>query len=259
MKLIQNKNIFQKSDYFVLLPKEQKIMPIKFFSEIKYIDLINIDEQKLKLFNNLESYSLNNDSEHTLLCGSRGCGKSTLVKLSIEQLNRQIKKKIKLIEVFNLSLDLIADLSFILTQYNYKFIIFIDDLNLNVSDENFKYIKSLIEGSLISSMKNIKFYVTSNLRNLSLNVNHDSYVNDIEIKDMRENMLSLVDRFGCKIIFYDFNQDEYLKIVDIYLKDSSIDLTEDIKSLAIQWSIQKGNFSGRTAHQFVRNLIINNN
>lgn len=258
MKLIQNKNIFQKSDYFVLLPKEQKIMPIKFFSEIKYIDLINIDEQKLKLFNNLKSYSLNNDSEHTLLCGSRGCGKSTLVKLSIEKLNRQIKKKIKLIEVFNLSLDLIADLSFILTQYNYKFIIFIDDLNLNVSDENFKYIKSLVEGSLISSMKNIKFYVTSNLRNLSLNVNQDSYVNDIESKDMRENMLSLVDRFGCKITFYDFNQDEYLKIVKIYLKDKSINLTEDLKRLAIQWSIQKGNFSGRTAQQFVRNLIINN-
>ena len=258
MKLIQNKNLFQKSDYFVLLPKEQKIMPIKFFSDIKYIDLINIDEQKFKLFNNLKSYSLNNDSEHTLLCGSRGCGKSTLVKLSIEKLNRQIKKKIKLIEVFNLSLDLIADLSFILTQYNYKFIIFIDDLNLNVSDENFKYIKSLVEGSLISSMKNIKFYVTSNLRNLSLNVNQDSYVNDIESKDMRENILSLVDRFGCKIIFYEFNQDEYLKIVNIYLKDKSINFTEDLKKLAIQWSIQKGNFSGRTAQQFVRNLIINN-
>ncbi len=257
MKLIQNKNIFQKSDYFVLLPKEQKIMPINFISDVKYLDLINIDEQKLKLSKNLESYSLNNDSEHTLLCGSRGCGKSTLVKLSIKQLNSQIKKKIKLIEVFNLSLDLIADLSFILSQYNYKFIIFVDDVNLNVSDENFKYIKSLIEGSLISSMKNIKFYVTSNLRNLSVNVNQNSYVNDIENKDMRENMLSLVDRFGCKILFYDFNQDEYLKIVEVYLKDRSIPLTKNIKRLAIQWSIQKGSFSGRTAHQFVKNFIIN--
>ena len=135
MKLIQNKNLFQKSDYFVLLPKEQKIMPINFISDVKYLDLINIDEQKLKLSKNLESYSLNNDSEHTLRCGSRGCGKSTLVKLSIKQLNSQIKKKIKLIEVFNLSLDLIADLSFILSQYNYMFIIFVDDVNLNVSDE----------------------------------------------------------------------------------------------------------------------------
>ena len=119
------------------------------------------------------------------------------------------------------------------------------------------YIKSLIEGSLISSMKNIKFYVTSNLRNLSVNVNQNSYVNDIENKDMRENMLSLVDRFGCKILFYDFNQDEYLKIVEVYLKDRSIPLTKNIKRLAIQWSIQKGSFSGRTAHQFVKNFIIN--
>ncbi len=257
MKLIPNKNIFEKSDFFILLPKEEKIMPVKFQPEIEYEHLLNIDEQKEKLYNNLKSYSINNDSEHTLLCGSRGCGKSTLLKLSLSQLNKKITKCIKLIEVLNLNLDYIADLSFTLTQYNYKFIIFIDDLNLNVADENFKYIKSLIEGSLISSFRNIKFCVTSNLRNLSVNVNENNYINDIENRDMKENTLSLVDRFGCKINFYEFNQEEFLKIVAFYLKDKSIDFDGNLKKLAIQWSIQKGNFSGRTAYQFVRNILNN--
>ena len=119
MKLIPNKNIFEKSDFFILLPKEEKIMPVKFQPEIEYEQLLNIDEQKEKLYNNLKSYSINNDSEHTLLCGSRGCGKSTLLKLSLSQLNKKITKCIKLIEVLNLNLDYIADLSFILTQYNF--------------------------------------------------------------------------------------------------------------------------------------------
>ena len=46
MKLIDNKNIFKKSTFFALLPKEQKIVPVKFNSGIKYDELMNLDNQK---------------------------------------------------------------------------------------------------------------------------------------------------------------------------------------------------------------------
>ena len=39
------------------------------------------------------------------------------------------QSNLKLIEIFNLNLDLIADLCFSLSKYDYKFILFIDDLN----------------------------------------------------------------------------------------------------------------------------------
>ena len=41
------------------------------------------------------------------------------------------------------------------------------------------------------------------------------------------------------------------------LKKFSIKTNQTTKKLAIQWSIQKGNFSGRTALQFAKNYLLN--
>ena len=256
MKLIANKNIFKNSTFFALLPKEQKIVPVKFNSEVKYDELMNLENQKRLLLNNIYSFANNDISDHTLLWGAKGCGKSTLIKLAVEKVSLS-KKKIKLIEVFSLNLDFLADICFILSNYDYKFVLFIDDINFNKLDDNFKYFKSLIEGSILSSAQNIKFFVTSNLRNLSINSINQKNLNDLEIREIRENKLSLVDRFGCKISFYDFNQEKYLKVVNFYLHKFSIKASKQTKKLAIQWSIQKGNFSGRTALQFAKNYSLN--
>jgi len=256
MKLIENKNIFKNSTFFALLPKEQKIVSVKFNSSIKYDELINLENQKKLLLNNIDSFVRNDISEHTLLWGAKGCGKSTLIKLAVEKISLK-RKKIKLIEVFSLNLDFLADLCFILSNYDFKFILFIDDINFNKNDDNFKYFKSLIEGSILSSAENIKFFVTSNLRNLSINSIDKNNLNDLEIREIRENNLSLVDRFGCKISFYDFDQEKYLNVVNFYLKKFSIKTNQTTKKLAIQWSIQKGNFSGRTALQFAKNYLLN--
>ena len=256
MKLIENKNIFKNSTFFALLPKEQKIVPVKFNSGVKYEDLMNLENQKRILLNNINSFAKNDISEHTLLWGAKGCGKSTLIKLAVKKVSLK-RKKIKLIEVFSLNLDFLADICFILSNYDYKFILFIDDINFNKLDDNFKYFKSLIEGSILSSSQNIRFFVTSNLRNLSINSVDQKNLNDLEIREIRENNLSLVDRFGCKISFYDFDQEKYLNVVNFYLHKFSIKTSEKTEKLAIQWSIQKGNFSGRTALQFAKNYLLN--
>ena len=87
MKLIQNKNIFINSTFFALLPKEQKIVSVKFNSSIKFDDLINLENQKKLLLNNIDSFVRNDISEHTLLWGAKGCGKSTLIKLAAEKIS----------------------------------------------------------------------------------------------------------------------------------------------------------------------------
>ncbi len=256
MELIKNKNIFNDSNFFALLPKRKQIVPIKLQANLKFEDLLNLEKQKKLLLNNIDAFVMNKASEHTLLWGAKGCGKSTLLKLAVEKISLK-KKKLKLIEVFSLNLDFLADICYSLSNHNFKFIIFIDDINFSKSDSNFKYFKSLIEGSVLSSLENIKFFVTSNLRNLSINAVDQKNLNDIEIREIKENNLSLVDRFGCKISFYDFDQESYLNVVNYYLKKLSIDRSEKTKKLAIQWSIQKGNFSGRTALQFVKNYSLN--
>ena len=73
-----------------LLPKEQKIVPVKFNSGIKYDELMNLDNQKKVLLNNINSFAKSDISEHTLLWGAKGCGKSTLVKLAVEKVTASL-------------------------------------------------------------------------------------------------------------------------------------------------------------------------
>ncbi|GIR26579.1 MAG: hypothetical protein CM15mP40_11870 [Alphaproteobacteria bacterium] len=54
--------------------------------------------------------------------------------------------------------------------------------------------------------------------------------------------------------FYDSNQEQYINMVKFYLQKNSIRFSKDVEKKALNWSIQKGNFSGRTAQQFVNNL-----
>ena len=116
------------------MPKEQKIVPVKFNSGVKYDELMNLDNQKKILSNNINSFAKSDISEHTLLWGAKGCGKSTLVKLAVEKVSLK-RKKIILIVFFSLNLDFLADICFILSNYDYKFILFIDDMNFNKLDE----------------------------------------------------------------------------------------------------------------------------
>jgi hypothetical protein len=169
-----------------------------------------------------------------------------------------MQKKLKLVEVLNNNLENLADIAYELSQLKHKFIVFIDDISFENNNHNFRSFKSLIEGSLLSNIKNVRYYITSNLRHLSHDNLTNSNANEIQVKEASQNLISLSDRFGCWIGFYDCNQDDYLKITKHYLNKAKINLSADIEKLALQWSIEKGNFSGRTAFQFVNNIISKN-
>ena len=57
------------------------------------------------------------------------------------------------------------------------------------------------------------------------------------------------------------NIEEWIESGDIRMEDPPVEETyvssKQTKKLAIQWSIQKGNFSGRTALQFAKNYSLN--
>ena len=70
---------------------------------------------------------------------------------------------------------------------------------------------------------------------------------------MTSNLISLSDRFALWIGFYDNNKEKYLKTIEYYFKifDNSND--NNYVKKAMEWSLSKGSFSGRTAFQFVKN------
>ena len=74
-----------------------------------------------------------------------------------------------------------------------------------------------------------------------------------------EEKISLSDRFGLWIGFHKLSQIDYLKIIETYCHHYNIKYEEEIRKKAIQWSLQRGNRTGRTAWQFILNAASDQN
>ena len=252
MKFSINKKIFNNDDYFVYLPNNKEIVPtkIKFNTDLK--DILFVEKQKNLILENTKRFKCNAESSNVLLWGASGMGKSTLIKCVVKEANKLANKSLKLIEISNNHLELLPEIIYMLSQLNYKFIIFIDDIFLKKDNPNFNTLKSIVEGSLLGDSDNIKFYITSNLRHISDQNTEDFTNNDLIKKEMRLNLLSLSDRFALWIGFYDNDKEKYLETIKYYANKFNIKSYSSKK--ALEWSINKGNYSGRTAIQYIKNL-----
>ena len=74
-----------------------------------------------------------------------------------------------------------------------------------------------------------------------------------------EEKISLSDRFGLWIGFHKLSQEDYLKIIRAYCNYYKINYDDKIRKKAIQWSLQRGNRTGRTAWQYILNLASSEN
>ena len=253
MSIFKNVKQLKENNFFIFIQRSNKLEPIKTNFYVKLEDLLEISYQKDVVLKNTKNFLENKSSNNILLWGAKGMGKSTLVKCVVDYCNKEFNEDLKMLEVLNNNIEHLIDIVYQLSKHEYKFIIFIDDISFKDNDDNFNLFKTLIEGSLLSHVENVRYYITSNLRHLS-HRSTDISNNDIENKENNQNLISLSDRFGCWVGFYDSNQEQYINIVKYYLKKHSIKFSKHLERKALNWSIEKGNFSGRTAQQFVKNL-----
>ena len=87
-------------------------------------------------------------------------------------------------------------------------------------------------------------YMTENLETKYLG-------DEIHPGETVEEKISLSERFGLWVTFYPFDQDEYLDIVEQWLKSFGASSGEK-PGRAPQWALQRGSRSGRVAYQFAR-------
>ena len=254
MKFLKNKKIFKENDFFLLLPNLMEIVSWKQEFKVNFDDILFVEDQKKKLFENVKQFSKNHQSHNCFLWGARGMGKSSLIKYTVKKVNDEMSSKIKFVEILNYSLKYLPELIYFFKDLKYKFIIFIDDITLDNSHNEFKLFKSILDGSLISDTQNVRFYVTSNLRHLSIKEHTGENIDEITKKENYSNIVSLSDRFGVRLGFFENNKENYLKIVQHYANVNGISLTEEQIIRASEWSLEKGNFSGRTAYQFILTL-----
>lgn len=215
--------------------------------------LKGIDRQKQQLIRNTEQFLAGRSANNVLLTGSRGTGKSSLIKALLYEYG---DNDLRLIEVDKSDLLSLPYLLNLLRQRREKYIIYCDDLSFEQGDETFKALKTVLDGGLSVRAENVLVYATSNRRHLmpEMQAENDVHLNErgeIHPLETAEEKVSLSDRFGLWLHFYPFSQDDYLAAVDSWLSQAGLPLDETARRAALQWSGARGGRSGRVAWQFV--------
>jgi predicted AAA+ superfamily ATPase len=225
---------------------------IRRLDPVRWDSLKGIDRQRDALARNTERFLSGTPSNNVLLWGSRGTGKSSLIKAL---LNRYKDQTLRMIEVDKDDLVNLPDIVDDLCELPYRFVIFCDDLSFDAGESGYKALKSVLEGSLELPPENVRVYATSNRRHLMpefMSDNLKSGVRDGELHPAEaiEEQVSLADRFGLQLSFYPFPQDTYLQAVDAFFPE--IRDRAALHQEAIRFATAKGVRNGRTAQQFYR-------
>ena len=231
--------------------------PVMHLGKLSLDDLKEIDEQKDKIRRNTEQFVTGVPANNVLLTGSRGTGKSSLIKAC---LNAYAARGLRLIEVDKANLTDLPDIVELVFDRAEKFIIYCDDLSFEEGESGYKALKSILDGSIAASTPNVLIYATSNRRHLlpeymAENLTY-THTDDGEVHpgEVVEEKISLSERFGLWVSFYPFSQDEYLSIVAQWLSSFGVSPAdiEAAKPASLVWALERGSRSGRVAFQFAR-------
>lgn len=241
------------AEYRALRWQAGQFIGIRYSDPVKLSALVGYESQRDALLKNTEFLLSGEMALHVLLYGSRGSGKSSLVK---SLLNEYSNRSLRLLEVSKSDLKDLPEIVEHLRGVSQKFIIFVDDLSFEEDDDAFKALKVVLEGNLTARPKNVVVYATSNRRHLirEFHVDRPAPKDNEEIHawDTMQEKLSFSDRFGLTLTFEPANQKTYLKIVQHLAAQAEINITqEDLEFQALQWATRHNGRSGRTARQFV--------
>ena len=217
--------------------------------------LVGIDRAKATLLGNSERFAAGHSANNALLWGARGMGKSTLVKAVHRHLSETLENAPALVEIHREDIAALPRLLGLLRGTDRRFILYCDDLSFNRPDQDFKALKSVLEGGLEGRPANVIFYATSNRRHmLPRQMIDQESATGIHPNEAMDETIALSDRFGLWLGFHPCDQSEYLKIIEGYIATFDLQPKEDWQPAALEWAKTRGNRSGRTAWQFVQNL-----
>ena len=138
---------------------------------IELNDLKGIERQKEKVLQNTEQFLNGLPANDVLLTGSRGTGKSSIVRALLTEYADQ---GLRLIEIERDDLSELPEIQKLIAERPEKFIVYCDDLAFNAEDENYRSLKSVLDGSLQSGSSNFIIYATSNRRHLLPEFMHEN-------------------------------------------------------------------------------------
>ncbi len=220
-------------------------------------DLLGVERAVARLVRNTEQFVAGHPSNHVLLYGERGTGKSSAVR---GLLPRFAGRGLRMVEVHKSDLLHLPDVLATLRGAPYRFLLFCDDLSFDAGEGGYRELKAALEGSLEAPPENVRIVATSNRRHLlpeqqsenrQVRVDEDG---EVRLGEALDEKLALADRFGLALGFYGFDQATYLRIVAHLARKAGIALDETARAEALRWALDRSSRSGRTARQFVADL-----
>jgi len=239
------------------------LLPLKVELDLRLDDLIGIDRQRDLLSANTRQFVSGLPANHVLLWGSRGTGKSSLIRALLAE---HAVAGLRLIEIER---DHLADLPRVvelLAEQPQCFVVFCDDLSFEAGEGDYRVLKSVLDGSLERAPENVLLYATSNRRHLvperqSDNDNWQMVDGELHPNEAVEDKIALSDRFGLWLSFYPFSQEHYLNVVRHWIGSLAAqagldwEWSEALEKDAIRWATARGNRNGRCAYQYARQWV----
>ena len=247
------------ADCFVWSAEDGRLEPVHRVNRVDIGLIRGVDRVRDILADNTRRFAAGLPANNALLWGARGMGKSSLVKAVQAAINHERgegEPPLKLIEIHREDIDTLPRLLGILKSSPFRFVLFCDDLSFDHDDTSYKSLKAALEGGVEGRPDNVIFYATSNRRHL---LPRDMIDNErstaINPHEAVEEKVSLSDRFGLWLGFHKCSQDEYLEMIDGYVRHYGLETdAEELRREALEWATTRGSRSGRVAFQFVQDL-----
>ncbi|HMA15945.1 MAG: ATP-binding protein [Bacteroidota bacterium] len=246
------------ADAFVWHPEQDRLEPVSQVNRVDLSLLQGIGRQADTLYQNTRRFADGLPANNALLWGSRGAGKSSLVKAVHAKVNddRRDGERLALVEIHREDIPTLPRLLTHLRGVTRPCVLFCDDLSFDGEDASYKSLKAVLEGGIEGRPANVLFYATSNRRHL---MPRDMIENErstaIHASEAVEEKVSLSDRFGLWLGFHNCDQDTYFAMIEGYARRYGLDLPkETLHAEAREWSVTRGARSGRVAWQYIQDL-----
>ncbi len=213
--------------------------------------LVGVDRQKARFLENLRRFARGLPSNHVLLWGSRGAGKSSLAKAGFMALAGE-HADLRMVEIDRDEVEALPELFERLRGFEERVVVLCDDLSFEEGAAAAKSLKSALEGGVAGPAANTLFVATSNRRHL-MPRDHVEGRGQIAAAEDAEEEVSVSDRFGLWIGFPPMDQAAYFAAVRAYADRFDLRV-DDLEARALVWSQLRGARSGRVAWQFIRDL-----
>jgi len=249
----------EAADAFVWQAENRSLLPVKSVARVEIELLRGVDRVRDILLDNTNRFAQGLPANNALLWGSRGMGKSSLVKAAHAEVNKDLsdtKDRVALIEIHREDIESLPSLLRIIEESGRRCIVFCDDLSFDSGDTTYKSLKAVLDGGIEGRPENVLFYATSNRRHL---MPRDMIENErataINPGEAVEEKVSLSDRFGLWLGFHSCSQDVFLEMIDGYAKALNLQVPqEELRRDALEWATTRGSRSGRVAWQFIQDL-----